>query len=645
MRTFNYCLLSFVFTFIVFAADASAQITAITYQGRLTDSSMSPSGVYDFRFQLYNNFGVPAGSAITVEDVQVTNGIFTVQLDFGSTAFSQSGFTSRTIEIAVRPGNSTGSFTALAPRQVLAAAPFAVAALKSETATTATIANNANALGGTAASQFVQTTDSRLSDARPPTADSNDYIQNGSRLQSPANFNISGNGTIGGSLQAFDLNATNDLSVQGNANIQGAIQGNGSNLTSLNAANITTGTLNAARVPNLDAGKITTGTFADARLSANVPRLNATNTFAANQTINGTLSANAVSVPNNATITAAQTSFGGANGLLVSGTFGSGAIPATGVGTRLMFYPGKAAFRAGFINGTQWENANVGNYSFGVGYNAIASGEYSAALNIGTTASGTASTAMGYLTEATNTAATAIGYITKATGNSSTAIGSFSTASGGGSVAIGNNLLASGFGAIAMGTYASTNLKAGSFVFGDDSGSETNIVTANVANEFVARASGGFRFRTASDLSTGCNLPAGSGTFTCTSSRTLKTNFLAVDGADTLARLRRVPVQTYRYLNEPNAVRHLGAFAEDFYREFRLGTDEKSIGLLDIAGVNTAAIKELDRQILTLQGENRKLLEQTDWQREQLQLQQRQIDALKKIVCAASQNADICKPE
>src|SRR2546428_4143101 len=33
------------------------------------------------------------------------------------------------------------------------------------------------------------------------------------------------------------------------------------------------------------------------------------------------------------------------DGLVASGTFGSGTIPATGQGMRMMWYPGKAAFR------------------------------------------------------------------------------------------------------------------------------------------------------------------------------------------------------------------------------------------------------------------------------------------------------------
>jgi trimeric autotransporter adhesin len=70
----------------------------------------------------------------------------------------------------------------------------------------------------------------------------------------------------------------------------------------------------------------------------------------------------------------------GTDGVLFGGTFNSGTIPATGAGTRLMWHPKKAAFRAGFVDGTQWDDANIGNYSSAMGYNTRANGANSFAL-------------------------------------------------------------------------------------------------------------------------------------------------------------------------------------------------------------------------------------------------------------------------
>src|SRR4051812_41467023 len=38
----------------------------------------------------------------------------------------------------------------------------------------------------------------------------------------------------------------------------------------------------------------------------------------------------------------------------------SGGIPAEGAGTRFIWYPQKASVRGGYVNGTQWDDANIG---------------------------------------------------------------------------------------------------------------------------------------------------------------------------------------------------------------------------------------------------------------------------------------------
>src|SRR5439155_26748703 len=82
-------------------------------------------------------------------------------------------------------------------------------------ATNTTTATNATQLGGIAASQYVQTNDSRLSDARTPTAGSSNYIQNTASPQTASNFNISGNGTAGGTLSGNVVNATTQFNLNG----------------------------------------------------------------------------------------------------------------------------------------------------------------------------------------------------------------------------------------------------------------------------------------------------------------------------------------------------------------------------------------------------------------------------------------------
>jgi hypothetical protein len=123
--------------------------TAFTYQGKLSDGGSPVTGIYDLRFTLHDaaSGGSPAGP-IALEEIGVTNGFFTVQLDFGDDTFSVGA---RWLEMAVRPGDSTNAFTLLSPRQLITAAPLANyassagtanSALSAQTAASATIAGS-----------------------------------------------------------------------------------------------------------------------------------------------------------------------------------------------------------------------------------------------------------------------------------------------------------------------------------------------------------------------------------------------------------------------------------------------------------------------------------------------------------------------
>src|ERR1700730_16370883 len=72
---------------------AFAQGTAFTYQGRLQDSGANANGSYDFQFTLWDALSggtqqpQPTPVTVTKTNVAVANGIFSVQLDFGASAF------------------------------------------------------------------------------------------------------------------------------------------------------------------------------------------------------------------------------------------------------------------------------------------------------------------------------------------------------------------------------------------------------------------------------------------------------------------------------------------------------------------------------------------------------------------------------
>jgi len=101
--------------------------TAFTYQGRLIDSSTAADGEYDFEFELYDApfAGGQLGSTIDVNDLDVIDGYFTVELDFGSDVFDGNAVW---LEIGVRPGelNDPNVYTTLSPRQELTPTPYAL---------------------------------------------------------------------------------------------------------------------------------------------------------------------------------------------------------------------------------------------------------------------------------------------------------------------------------------------------------------------------------------------------------------------------------------------------------------------------------------------------------------------------------------
>ena len=105
-----------------------------------------------------------------------------------------------------------------------------------------------------------------------------------------------------------------------------------------------------------------------------------------------------------------------------------GLPPIQGSGRRMMWYPEKAAFRVGFVYGTNWDRDSIGYYSFASGSDSKASGNNSVAM----------------------------GYSSIASANFSFACCNSSLASGYSSIAIGNSI-ASGFNSTALDCFHSNN--------------------------------------------------------------------------------------------------------------------------------------------------------------------------------------------
>jgi len=173
---------------------------------------------------------------------------------------------------------------------------------------------------------------------------------------------------------------------------------------------------------------------------------------------------------------------GGDGAILATGTYGSGWIePNLGAGTRMMWYPRKAAFRAGNVDGSQWNDSNIGDYSTAMGFDTTASANYSTAIGNNTIANGEGSFAIGYYSTASGTYSTAMGENTTANGEASLSIGNITQASGDFSTAMGEGTLASNYVSVAMGENTKAN--------GDFS---TAIGEGTLANGYASFAMGRF---------------------------------------------------------------------------------------------------------------------------------------------------------
>ncbi|HEU0299938.1 MAG TPA: tail fiber domain-containing protein, partial [Longimicrobium sp.] len=241
---------------------------------------------------------------------------------------------------------------------------------------------------------------------------------------------------------------------------------------------------------------------------------------------------------------------------------------------------------AGAISGTQWDDANIGDYSVAIGQDVRAS----------------ASNAM--------------------------AFGLRSTAAQVSAFAAGEDNTASGAASVALGYHAHTNARQGSFVFSDRSSVDS--MRAGVNHSANWRVSGGFRIFTSSNLTTGVTIQSGSsvsnwgqsnaviststgaylstsGVWTNVSDVNRKHLFEHVSGEEVLMRLRTLPITSWSYRVDSDEVRHLGPTAQDFRAAFGLGNDQVTIGTVDADGVALAAAQALTARTDALQAENEAL--------------------------------------
>jgi hypothetical protein len=126
MKIINFLALALLLSFVKLQAAPAP----FTYQGQLSDTNGPVTGTFDFSCSIHDALvGPPVNGTlpVNVNSVAVSNGLFTVVLDFGDTTFDGS---TRYLQIQLRSADAPNQFTALSPRQPLTATPYATFATR-----------------------------------------------------------------------------------------------------------------------------------------------------------------------------------------------------------------------------------------------------------------------------------------------------------------------------------------------------------------------------------------------------------------------------------------------------------------------------------------------------------------------------------
>jgi hypothetical protein len=187
------------------AAQAIAQTTTFTYRGNL---GLSINGSYDLQFKLFDALtgGVQQGSTVERLNITVTNGDYKVNLDFGACSSCFNG-ADRFLEVGYRLAGG-GIYTVVSPREQITSSPYAIKSSNS----TAADGLSAACVNCVNSGQIVSVNGSAVTGTIPvpsvPSGSGN-YIQNTTTQQPSASFNISGTGS------ANVLNAGTQFNLNG----------------------------------------------------------------------------------------------------------------------------------------------------------------------------------------------------------------------------------------------------------------------------------------------------------------------------------------------------------------------------------------------------------------------------------------------
>jgi trimeric autotransporter adhesin len=586
--------------------------TGFSYQGQVKRSGAPVNGACDFRFALYDalSLGTQVGVTQTLAAVSVAGGLFTVNIDFGTGAFTGNA---RWLDIqAACP--SGGGYTPLTPRQALTPAPMALALPGLWTQQNAT---SPNLIGGYSGNSItggvVGSTIGGGGLSGNANTITNSYafigggfgnivrgygaiIGGGQYNQANVDFATVGGGT---SNQANQYGATvgGGQVNQANANYTTVGGGYGNQANGLNAT-VGGGQYNQA---NVDFATVGGGISNQANHYGATVGGGQVNQANANYTTVGggygnQANGEAASVGggNSNVVTGTYGTVGGGRSNLVTGSYSmigggrfnqaNGGAATVGGGDQNLANADWATVGGGYFNGATEQNATVG----GGAVNLADGSDATVGGGVRNQANGSEATVGG-------------GYNNIASGHASTIPG-------------GENNTASMTHTFAAG-YNAQALHQGAFVWADSTNAD---FPSSGNNQFLVRASGGITLYSTSNASIGMALLPGSGSWSTVSDRSAKANFNEVDGRALLAQLATLPIQTWNYKTQDAAIRHIGPMAQDFHAAFGVGENDTTISTVDAQGVALAAIQGLylvvhdkdaqlatqQKQIVELQSQN-----------------------------------------
>ena len=594
-----------------------AQGTAFTYQGLFTQNGTAFSGTVEMQFTLWDAGTNGTQVAVSMPSsalVTVSNGLFTVPVDFGGAPFSGND---RWVQVDAR--TTLGPFTTLTPRQKVTATPYAIRA--------------ANFTGTVGSNQLAGAYTSPVTISNSANVFNGAFTGNGSGL---SNLNAT---SIGG------LSASNFWNIGGNAGTTAGVNFLGT--TDNQPLELKA---NSQRVMRLTSAAITNFGPGYSVIYSNAPNV------IAGAAVNGVAPGVYGASIGGGGLTAAYVDsgagyvFAGAVSNYVASPFGT---IAGGLANVIQTNASYATIGGGYGNTIQsnaiyavisggYLNTNRGGYGAAVG----GGDQNTASGQMATVAGGNENTASGFIS--------AIGG-----GQRNISAGEYATV-GGGTLNIASNFYATvpgGNANAAVGHYsfaAGNRAKAlheGAFVWAD---SQSADFSSTAANEFAIRAAGGVRLSDTTPsisfgtttrqmldfygLGFGVGVQTGTlyarsntrfswfkggthndaennpgtggsvlmtlssagltvnGTVVSASDRNAKENFEPLNPRDVLDKVATLPLSKWSY-KQDSATRHLGPMAQDFYAAFGVGPDDKHIATVDADGVALAAIQGLNLKL------------------------------------------------